>query len=1110
MSVLACLFTILIFLSQSVFASPATLEYQGRILKADGTPLEYGNVSFLFQITDPVGSCIIYQEMRSGYSMVNSRGVFDVPIGSGTVQYPLSGGTSILDFFDNSSSFYCGSCSNTGNSYTCSATSSQYTPVVTDGRLLRVSFFDGSGWKTISPDNVIRSVPYSGFAMTAQKLGTNVANDFLLKAGLPTCSTGTFLSWNGSSLSCAGVSGSSGGTVTNVASSNSYLSVVNGGTTPTLTVNVGTTANTVAAGNDSRISNALQTGATAGGDLSGTLPSPTVAKIQGVAISTTAPTAGTVLKYSGSNWAPATLATSDISGLDTALSGKISASQISGSCAANQTLVFVSPTSTWTCTNISLNDSQINYANRSANLFLASPSSGSGAPTFRAMAAADLPVGTLSGAGTIGYIPYYNSGAALANSLLYYDGANLGVNTSSPAAKIHVVDEGTGVVLFDNFSSVASTNPALIGRKASGTKASPTAVTNSQALMFIGARGYTGTSFTSGSKASIMMSASENWSDTNQGTKVGIFTTTNGGTTSAERMRIENNGYVGIGTTTPTAMLEVRSGMTVSSTNVALSLALKPDDPSASYTNTADERWFQLMTTSIGTDFGYKYSWRNADGTARQDVMNFIKDGTVNFLNKIAVGTNAPRVSVDLGYNVDALALPAGTSLQRPATLAAGMIRWNKDNTTAEIYNGAGWLNLGTYSGAGSYSNVSAITGSTGGLAISSGGTNQDLTLSSSGAGVVKTASVMTITNTTASTGSNNGALVVSGGVGVNGNINASGNIATSGAITGSTLYTPQIYGGTTASQNIAIDSTSHATKGNILLASTGGNVGIGTTAPATKLSIVPSVYTAAVDGIEFMSSDNSIHSIIQPIKVANGGMNLFLGANTYASTSGTGLPQFSNSAASAGINIRSDSGAIHFITGTTGNTPAVNMVFNSSGNLGIGQFAPTYKLEVQGGDIYTSGYFRSPNGTIQTSDIRFKKNIASIENALDKILGLRGVTYDWRQDEFPDKNFTSRHQIGVIAQEVEAKFPEAVAVDKQGYKSVNYAVLVAPLINAVKELYAKITSHDEALAQVHRRLASVEESKNADKAEIDSLKKENAALKAYLCAKDPYASICH
>lgn len=157
-------------------------------------------------------------------------------------------------------------------------------------------------------------------------------------------------------------------------------------------------------------------------------------------------------------------------------------------------------------------------------------------------------------------------------------------------------------------------------------------------------------------------------------------------------------------------------------------------------------------------------------------------------------------------------------------------------------------------------------------------------------------------------------------------------------------------------------------------------------------------------------------------------------------------------------------------------------MRINSLGYVGINTSNPGYMLEVNG-DTYTSGYFHSPNGTIQTSDIRFKRNVASIEDSLNKILDLRGVTYDWRSDEFPDRHFTDRHQMGVIAQEVEKQFPEAVVTGQDGYKAVNYSSLVAPLINAVKELYAKLTGYDERLQALEKENAEL-------KARLDRLEK--------------------
>ena len=82
-------------------------------------------------------------------------------------------------------------------------------------------------------------------------------------------------------------------------------------------------------------------------------------------------------------------------------------------------------------------------------------------------------------------------------------------------------------------------------------------------------------------------------------------------------------------------------------------------------------------------------------------------------------------------------------------------------------------------------------------------------------------------------------------------------------------------------------------------------------------------------------------------------------------------------------------------------------------------------------------------------SDVRLKSNIKTFENGLDAVEKLRGVRYT-RND---------KENIGVIAQEIEEILPEIVltADDKMGTKSVDYSRLTAVLIEAVKDLSARV-----------------------------------------------------
>ena len=94
----------------------------------------------------------------------------------------------------------------------------------------------------------------------------------------------------------------------------------------------------------------------------------------------------------------------------------------------------------------------------------------------------------------------------------------------------------------------------------------------------------------------------------------------------------------------------------------------------------------------------------------------------------------------------------------------------------------------------------------------------------------------------------------------------------------------------------------------------------------------------------------------------------------------------------------------------------------------------------------FTAGSITATQYT-STSDISLKENVSTIENALEKVISLRGVEYDRIE--------SGEHQIGVIAQEVEKIIPEVVYGDK--IKSVAYANIVALLIEAIKEQQKEI-----------------------------------------------------
>lgn len=136
------------------------------------------------------------------------------------------------------------------------------------------------------------------------------------------------------------------GTVISVTSANSYLSIINTTSTPVITANIGTVSNTLAAGDDARFTDSRPPAGNAGGDLSGTYPNPTVAKINGNAVASTTPVTGQVMRWTGSQYAPVNFSIGHL------LSATGAQQFANSSCSASQTLTWSSLTDTFTCANI--------------------------------------------------------------------------------------------------------------------------------------------------------------------------------------------------------------------------------------------------------------------------------------------------------------------------------------------------------------------------------------------------------------------------------------------------------------------------------------------------------------------------------------------------------------------------------------------------------------------------------------------------------------------------------------------------------------------------------------------------------------------------------------
>lgn len=139
-------------------------------------------------------------------------------------------------------------------------------------------------------------------------------------------------------------------------------------------------------------------------------------------------------------------------------------------------------------------------------------------------------------------------------------------------------------------------------------------------------------------------------------------------------------------------------------------------------------------------------------------------------------------------------------------------------------------------------------------------------------------------------------------------------------------------------------------------------------------------------------------------------------------------------------------------------NLPSLHATANisSMGSVGIGTSSPSSKLDVRG-TINSSADVRAISFQY-TSDRSLKKDIAPIEQSLEKLLKLKPVTFKWKQNNKADYGF--------IAQEVQQVIPEITSVDESHLMHVDYAKLVPLLIDVVQHQQKEIEALKKKLKQ--------------------------------------------
>jgi hypothetical protein len=246
------------------------------------------------------------------------------------------------------------------------------------------------------------------------------------------------------------------------------------------------------------------------------------------------------------------------------------------------------------------------------------------------------------------------------------------------------------------------------------------------------------------------------------------------------------------------------------------------------------------------------------------------------------------------------------------------------------------------------------------------------------------------------------------------------------------------------------------------LTVAAGGNLGINTASPQSKLHVVTTGTTFTPTSYGSIGG-----SVAQRVHIQSNEPGLFLSSDSNAAnTSQTGTQSyvFGLQLATYGSgDFRSQvvfgSTPLTFVySSDQGSNATERMRINQSGNVTINYVGdPGYRL-------YVSGAIYATSNITANSDLTLKKNLKLIDNPIDKLMQLNGYAYQWKAND--------EHQYGVIAQEVEKILPYAVSTGLDGIKGVSYNQLTPLLIEGFKSHESEITILKARVKYLESKLA--------------------------------------